>query len=282
MVMTLSLLWLEGFLTLVAAYENGLAMVARLGHNQSWEVTYRSQSHSQPILSLDVPPDKAYFLTSGADAIIVKHPIPNAGSPPDSKTYKPESKSQEKPTATTTSPPAASAQASSSSLLSSALSSGPPNPPQPSHQKAAGATSLSLETTPLKTVNTKHSGQQALRIRSDGKIFATAGWDSKVRVYSTKTLSELAVLKWHDVGCYAIAFAAVGSGSGGGDGGSFSATTGGSEGDKEEPSALQGGAAVSRVGDELSMKDRRIRQAKEAHWLAAGSKDGKISLWDIY
>lgn len=101
-------------------------------------------------------------------------------------------------------------------------------------------------------------------------------------MYSTKTLSELAVLKWHDVGCYAIAFAAVGSGSGGGDGGSFSATTGGSEGDKEEPSALQGGAAVSRVGGELSMKDRRIRQAKEAHWLAAGSKDGKISLWDIY
>ena len=61
----------------------------------------------------------------------------------------------------------------------------------------------------LKTLNTKHAGQQDLTVRSDGKIFATAGWDARIRVYSTKTMRELAVLKWHKQGCYAVAFAQV-------------------------------------------------------------------------
>src|SRR3954453_15313697 len=32
---------------------------------------------------------------------------------------------------------------------------------------------------PTFTLQTKHSGQQSLRVRSDGRIFATAGWDSR-------------------------------------------------------------------------------------------------------
>jgi WD40 repeat protein len=48
---------------------------------------------------------------------------------------------------------------------------------------------------PIKTTETKHSGQQSLHVRSDDKIFATAGWDGCVRVYSAKTLRELAVLQ---------------------------------------------------------------------------------------
>ncbi|KAK7749119.1 Astra associated protein 1 Asa1 [Diatrype stigma] len=293
MVMTLSLFWLEGFLTLVAAYENGLAMVARLGRNSqsSWEVIYKTQCHSQPILSLDVPSNRAYFLTSGADAIIAKHPIPHphadllgkqkapgtnkSKSPhiPSSSDIPESSKSHDKkPESSATSP---SLSSPSPSALSSALAS-EPNPP-----RSPEASPLPLQTAPLKTVNTKHAGQQGLRIRSDGKIFATAGWDAKVRVYSTKTLAELAVLKWHGMGCYAIAFAMVDGGGGSGEGEHAN------EDSKSEDGCSapeQGVAPLSkaRTGGELSVKDRRLKQAREAHWLAAGSKDGRISLWDIY
>lgn len=62
---------------------------------------------------------------------------------------------------------------------------------------------------PFKVTHTKHSGQQGLQVRSDSRIFATAGWDSRIRVYSAKTLKELAVLKWHKGGCYATAFATL-------------------------------------------------------------------------
>jgi len=118
-----------------------------------------------------------------------------------------------------------------------------------------------VESTPLKTLQTKHSGQQGLRIRDDGRIFATAGWDSKVRVYSTKGMKELAVLKWHKEGCYSVAFADVAEEK--------------IEGEGEER------ALVKRLGT-MTVKEERLWKAKTGHWLAAGSKDGKISLWDIY
>ena len=53
---------------------------------------------------------------------------------------------------------------------------------------------------------------------------------------------------------------------------------GGGEGDGEGREH----SAVAPLGGELSVKERRIKMAKETHWLAAGSKDGRISLWDIY
>ncbi len=114
---------------------------------------------------------------------------------------------------------------------------------------------------PLKTTQTKHAGQQGLTIRNDGKIFATAGWDCRVRVYSTKSLKELAVLKWHQEGCYAVAFADVGERA---------------EGRSDEDQAL------TQTTGTMTVKEERIWKAKTAHWLAAGSKDGKVSLWDIY
>ncbi len=299
MAMALSLFWREGLLMLVAAYENGLAMVAQLGRDQSWGVVYKAQSHTQPILSIDVPPSRTYFLTSGADSIIAKHPIPNAAMPtqesPKTRVRPPSGTSEPKPQGSPVTPIPSSAtnsQGNPPSLLSSALASrsGLPNLPQQMAEAEAGAgAGAPIETTPLKIVNTKHSGQQGLRIRSDGKIFATAGWDSKLRVYSIKTLSELAVLKWHGVSCYTIAFAVVDGDDGGGGGSNFSAGSERSAGedkhtndeseDREHLPVQEG--VVPRIG-ELSVKDRRIKQAKEAHWLAAGSNDGKISLWDIY
>ena len=120
------------------------------------------------------------------------------------------------------------------------------------------------ELKPIKICQTKHSGQQGLRIRSDGKIFATAGWDARVRVYSAKTMKELAVLKWHKTGCYATAFA------------------------QTEISVQEPETTNDEIGDTTltkqnhSVQQRRDEKAQTTHWLVAGSKDGKISLWDIY
>lgn len=190
-------------LTVIAGYESGHTIVSQLTSPQTWQVLYTTQAHSQPILSLDVSPSKDFYLTSSADAIIAKHPVP----------------------------------------------------------VSLENTIMATESLPLKTLQTKHSGQQGLRMRDDGRIFATAGWDSRVRVYDAKGMRELAVLKWHREGCYAVAFADVG-------------TPGADEETKH-------GALVERAG-KMTVREERLRKAKTAHWLAVGSKDGKISLWDIY
>ncbi|KAH8593499.1 WD domain-containing protein [Bisporella sp. PMI_857] len=188
-------------LTVIAGYESGHSAVSQFS-SDTWSVLYSTKSHSQPILSLDVSPSKDFYLTSSADAVVAKHPIP----------------------------------VSVDSVI------------------------ISVDNMPLKTVQTKHSGQQGLRVRNDGKIFATAGWDSKVRVYSGKSMKELAVLKWHKEGCYSVAFA-----------------------DVVEDTSEEGEdkALVTRLGT-MTVKEERLWKAKTAHWLAVGSKDGKVSLWDIY
>lgn len=114
---------------------------------------------------------------------------------------------------------------------------------------------------PEKSNDTKHAGQQDLQIRSDGRIFATAGWDKHVRVYSVKTLKELAVLQWHQEGCYALTFARVHSGP------IFT---------EDENQAIVQRSAMEKLKRERDMK------IHNTHWLVAGSKDGKISLWDVY
>jgi WD40 repeat protein len=119
--------------------------------------------------------------------------------------------------------------------------------------------------TPLKVVQTRHAGQQGLKVRSDSRIFATAGWDCRIRVYSAKSMKELAVLKWHKEGCYAVAFAEI--------------DPGGDEGLPGGPSEL----ARTDIGViQPSTRQAREDKASKTHWLAAGAKDGKVSLWDIY
>ncbi|KAK8105077.1 WD repeat-containing protein [Apiospora kogelbergensis] len=282
MVMSLVLCRVKsGALTLVTGYENGLAMVTQQSGEEggttttTWDVSYRSQAHGQPILSLDVSPSRDFFYTSGADANVVKHPIPqqtSAYSTPETPTSSPASAEPNVPTNGLNNDDN-SKPAKPISLLSAALASAPRPAPVPQKQ------SVEVKTQPSKVVNTKHSGQQGLQVRSDGKIFATAGWDSKIRVYSAKTLQELAVLKWHQVGCYTIAFASL-------DRPPTAADDGKTQNDKGSGLANDQSAAVAKTVVpklvDVTVKDRRIKQAKETHWLAAGSKDGKISLWDIY
>lgn len=74
-------------------------------------------------------------------------------------------------------------------------------------------------------------------------------------MYSTKSMKELAVLKWHKEGCYAVAFA-----------------------DVLEEKEGEGSEMVREMG----VKEERLWKARTSHWIAVGSKDGKVSLWDIY
>ncbi|KAL9634189.1 MAG: hypothetical protein Q9204_003099 [Flavoplaca sp. TL-2023a] len=130
------------------------------------------------------------------------------------------------------------------------------------------------ELKPFKVIQTKHSGQQGLHVRSDGRIFATAGWDARLRIYSAKTMKELAVLKWHKVGCYTTAFAEIGNCflTKAEDGGPIK------QEDIEDPDEK----TAVRISAVTTVQQRREAKAQSTHWLAAGSKDGKISLWDIY
>ena len=121
-----------------------------------------------------------------------------------------------------------------------------------------------------KVVQTRHAGQQGLRLRSDGRILATAGWDGRIRVYSAKSMKELAVLKWHKDGCYAVAFASI-------DGG-------GVQDMSDSTSSVSDSVVVTKSSSAVqqTVGQARDTKARNTHWLAAGAKDGKVSLWDIY
>ncbi|ORX63068.1 WD40 repeat-like protein [Hesseltinella vesiculosa] len=85
----------------------------------------------------------------------------------------------------------------------------------------------------LTKITSKKSGLACVDIRSDNKIFATGGYDARIRVYSMKTMTPLAVLSYHQDSVYTLSFC-----------------------QKVLPN--------------------------ENHWLLAGSKDGRISLWALF
>ncbi|GME27423.1 wd40 repeat-like protein [Neofusicoccum parvum] len=194
----------------ISAYECGAVAVHAFNTSaHTWTPIYTSQPHTQPILSLSPSPTPSQtleFFTSGADDLIAKHTVPLSSLPPPSPSAP--------PTPTTHPAPPPSSDANPKSLLTAALTSHPPHgspalpPPQPNPAPA----------TPVKATHTKHSGQQSVTVRSDGRILATAGWDGRVRVYSARSVREVAVLAWHKEGCYAVAFADVGAAEGGDEG----------------------------------------------------------------
>ncbi|KAK5060192.1 hypothetical protein LTR84_010077 [Exophiala bonariae] len=124
---------------------------------------------------------------------------------------------------------------------------------------------------PEKSVNTKHAGQQGLVVRSDGKIFATAGWDGRIRVYSSKTMKELAVLKWHKDGCYAVNFAEV-----------VLDDQKNSSAEAAHFGSSDSTALATRMTALDHIKQEREDKVRSTHWLAAGGKDAKITLWEVY
>ncbi|KAL9597308.1 MAG: hypothetical protein Q9219_005232 [cf. Caloplaca sp. 3 TL-2023] len=205
-------------LQVVAGYESGHTMVfVQSDPGAQFQRLYSALSHTQPILSIAILPSRDSYITSAADAVVAKHPLP------------------------------------------------------------AFQGIWKTELKPYKVVQTKHSGQQGLHVRSDGKIFATAGWDARVRVYSAKSMKEVAVLKWHKLGCYSTAFAEV-----------LNHTDIKIEDDpaiKEEQVEEEAASEKNLVHQSSAVNTvqrRRDAKAQSTHWLAAGSKDGKVSLWDIF
>ncbi|PSN61882.1 WD40 repeat-like protein [Corynespora cassiicola Philippines] len=155
--------------------------------------------------------------------------------------------------------------------LSALLSSAAP----PSKVKPATPASSSVQVQPpYKMAQTRHAGQQSLRIRSDGRLLVTGGWDSRVRIYSSKTLKEVAVLKWHKEGVYAVDFGCI----------LDPASVG--EHSRQKSADLPPEAGDGRVAPREHGLGRLQRQREERmqlkHWVAAGAKDGKISLWEVF
>ncbi|KZT39145.1 WD40 repeat-like protein [Sistotremastrum suecicum HHB10207 ss-3] len=97
---------------------------------------------------------------------------------------------------------------------------------------------------------TKYPGNAAIAMRSDGRIFATGGWDGKVRLYSTKSCKPLGTLSYHRESCRAIAFA---------------------------NQNYEGFASDDADESDDDIEERLERK----HWFAAGGKEGRISLWKL-
>lgn len=88
------------------------------------------------------------------------------------------------------------------------------------------------------------------------------------------------MLKWHQDGCYAAAFADVSSDSSANKPSTIDMKSEPQKNEDEQDVHLtkrnEGGFSLATV------QQQRNQKAQRTHWLAAGSKDGKISLWDIY
>lgn len=302
----------------VTGYEGGVTAVHLLPKDDGLaigvaQLLYLSQPHTQPILSLDILPDAKTYFTSGADAIVAAHRLPDLpprledespimrteedeDNPPisipnaDSR-YAPQPASrtvvgESAPSATADDPPVSIPDDNPDESLSFSK-----RPIEPSGRKPSGLSSLLSDNpvrpgttkaaprlsslppsiqVPYKINNTKHAGQQSLSVRSDGRLLVTGGWDSRIRIYSTKTLKELAVLKWHKVGVYAVAFAAI-----------LDASVLEHSSKQGESREAEGALARKETGISKLQKEREEKMQVK-HWVAAGAKDGKVSLWEVF
>lgn len=257
---------------LLAGYEGGVTAAFKLPKSctgpgiESAELVYLSQPHSQPILSLDASPEGDTYFTSSADAMLAMHRISmpaNISEEQESSHHRQESSSEPPPETDTTTHDTPEEEAVSTQFVKRSMNQARKEHPKPSglssvfssnqHSQAKGAMLPQPVTVqpPYKAVNTKHAGQQSLRVRSDGRLVITGGWDTRIRIYSSKTLKEVAVLKWHKQGVYAVAFSEI--------------------------------LTVEDLKDQdYVRREQRETQMKLKHWVAAGAKDGKISLWQVY
>ena len=87
-----------------------------------------------------------------------------------------------------------------------------------------------------------------------------------MRVYSTKTLKEVAVLKWHKEGVYAVDFGEI-----------LEAENLREKGHGEEKDVM-----MKRETGLGKLQRQREQQMQLKHWVVAGAKDGKVSLWEVF
>ncbi|KAI9199328.1 WD40-repeat-containing domain protein [Polychytrium aggregatum] len=108
--------------------------------------------------------------------------------------------------------------------------------------------SLDSKQSPPSVLDLDSNGIATVAVRPDGRIVATGGWDSRIRLFTLKKLKPLAVLSHHRESIRIVAFQDLRCGS------------------ATEAEVAENGAA-----------DPLVR-----FLLYVGGKDGHISLWDIY
>ena len=66
----------DGHIMLYVCRDDFRDVVAMQSCNWRWDKIYSHKSHKQPVLSIALSPAKDYFISSAADSLLVKHPIP--------------------------------------------------------------------------------------------------------------------------------------------------------------------------------------------------------------
>lgn len=95
---------------------------------------------------------------------------------------------------------------------------------------------------------TKYPGNAAVAMRDDGRICAVAGWDGKIRLYSTKTFKPLGTLVFHKETCQAVIFART-----------------------HTPQSKHD------TDDEMDEGEK----IKRGRWLISGEKNGRVAIWEL-
>ncbi|KAF9382783.1 ASTRA complex subunit [Podila verticillata] len=240
----------EGILHMLAGYEDGSVTLFReqapAKSKRSMEVVWTIKCHREPVMAMDISSDHEYAISCSSDSLLVKY-------------------------------------------------------------KLFGQLQGVPETTqiPLKTAGVAYAN-----FRNDSRILALAGWDGKIRVFSVKTLKPLAVLKYHREGLYCLAFANVelklkdriendaeAVANNQDDQDENISVPSSSQSNQDTDTNMPLGTTIdddddsqsSDVDSEESDDDSDLEDSlknraewSRRHWLAAGGKENRISLWEIY
>ncbi|KAF9358148.1 ASTRA complex subunit [Mortierella sp. NVP85] len=141
----------------------------------------------------------------------------------------------------------------------------------------------------------KSNGITGTKIRKDGKIIGMAGWDGRVRIYSSKTMKPLAVLKYHRERLDCLDFAAVQDREYSIEGSVTEQRNSPLSNEASSSASIHSSDVSHAGGDQIAdsegsseedsdMEDayEERRQWSRRHWIAVGGKENRISLWEIY
>lgn len=128
-------------------------------------------------------------------------------------------------------------------------------------------------------VDTKHTGLGHVAVRSDGRIFATAGWDGFIRVFDLQTMGYLSSFKCAQKSVKCVAFSPLKKE----DPTSESTDKSSSQDQATEKSVS---SALGEVSQKRSaargLSQRLMARTADTHWLAVGRVDGVVDLFNIY
>lgn len=134
-------------------------------------------------------------------------------------------------------------------------------------------------------VNTKHTGLGHIAVRSDGKIFATAGWDGFIRVFDLQSMGYLSSFKCAQKSVKCVVFSPIKR--------EKTASEKSKDDNRNKDSSETDGKSDKSVfiksleitktksaGRDLSQ--RLMARTADTHWLAVGRADGVVDLFNIY